>query len=259
MRRPSGARESSCSRAPHAARRGGLAPLLVAVSAFAAGPPPSATLPGRTTPVAGAPSPAQPTATSSSSPAAAAAAPADPAGSRASASLPTSFPVTIGTHVILRNLHPMAKRWSLLCGAIATSESAASTIEETINSAENAFAISTTMPNNQAAYDQFAQLILNPAHYHGSQATAGGDVVGGAYDGVKTVTMNVPVSQLVDPATKSVYTKPAVLVGCWIVINDRPAIRTRLTQIANKDNYNLVKADMRSEFMAPIPVLAAAP
>jgi hypothetical protein len=122
-------------------------------------------------------------------------------------------------------------------------------VVQAIEAARNSFQANTAQSNDQAAYDQFAQSFLSKAHYYGSETAVSGELRSGAYSGTHTVTVTVPVSQLIDPTTKAVYAQPVALVGCWITINERPALRARGNELATKDNFNHVSMNYAQYFM----------
>jgi hypothetical protein len=173
--------------------------------------------------------------------------------------LATSFPVLLKVNLSISTTHPLARHWGLHCGAIVGAPAALSLVHEAVNTARNDFEIKASTPTEQAAYDKFAQTILSPAHYWGSDVMISGELKDGIYEGQSTVTAQVPVTQLIDPATKSVYAQPEVLIGCWITINERPAIRTRNNELATKDNFNHVTMNYLPYFLTEAIVKSASP
>lgn len=171
----------------------------------------------------------------------------------------TTFPVSMTAKVTVNTRHPMARHWGLQCGAIVGTSTSTDAILEAINFARNSFQLSSTATTEQAAYDKFAQSILSPAHYYGSETVVGGELKDGAYTGTHTVTVNVPVTQLIDPVTKAVYAQPVALVGCWITINERPALRARGSELVTKDNFNHVGMENVPYFTDETLVKSASP
>ena len=171
----------------------------------------------------------------------------------------TSFPVLLKVILSISTTHPLARYWGLHCGAIVGAPAALSLVHEAVNTARIDFELKASTPTEQAVYDKFSQSILSPAHYWGSEVIVSGELNKGTYEGQSTVTAQVPVTQLIDPATKSVYAQPEVLIGCWITINEHPAIRTRNNELATKDNFNHVTMSYLPYFLTEAIVTSASP
>src|SRR4029077_18650039 len=130
---------------------------------------------------------------------------------------PDTFAVTMTVTLQLSGLHPAATQGGLICGAKASFFTDLDTLQGKIQSA--------AQQTTSGEYTlQFSGALMSRAHYYHSEAYVSFPIVNRGYSGTQTVTMYVPVVELVDQQTHALWPSPAVLAGCWLTINGTPAI-----------------------------------
>jgi hypothetical protein len=108
--------------------------------------------------------------------------------------------------LVLDSLHPLARQGALECGAIAGTARTLGASRETITD-----------------HDSFVRVLHGPAHYLGQSATVPFQIAGRSYHGRVEFAIALGATGMIDPATHAPFPEPAVLAGCWLTLNGRPA------------------------------------
>jgi hypothetical protein len=117
-----------------------------------------------------------------------------------------SLNVQLQVTISLRALHPGATNGALVCGAVGQSLQDLDAHGASLSS-----------------YDGMSRWVLSAAHYYGLQAPLEFTIANRAFDGTLTYRATLTPQMLTDPVTHERL--PKVLVGCWLSINGRPAVR----------------------------------
>jgi hypothetical protein len=144
---------------------------------------------------------------------------------------PDTVAVTLTLTLQLTSLHPAASQGWLTCGAKGGPKNSLDEDASTITSKAAGLDTSGNM-----GFDTFNQRLMYQSHYNGSQVGVAFAIANRAYSGTHAITLYVPYRSLIDPATKAVWSAPAVLAGCWLSINNKPAQRGVVGEVATADN-----------------------
>jgi hypothetical protein len=125
------------------------------------------------------------------------------------ASADGSFPVTLTLSGSLAGIHPDVAKATWLCSARILTQPAI-----------DAEATKLHGLSGPAVRAEFSTFIEYRAHYLGQQVTVEVPVASGTTGAAPPISLTMKRDDLVDPVTHRVIDQPAVLVGCWLQLNN---------------------------------------